>query len=343
MIASRGEMVNMRGRACGSTLTSQRILGYKHDVVKAPLRSLLVSLMAMSIVAFSQGMGSAASPGANGSIAFVRQRAGKLPHVWVMASDGTGALRLGPTNARLTPTWSPDGTRIAYQDTDSAGDGELWVMNSDGTSTVALTRTLARSQLAWSPDGGRLAFTMFDDFARIGIADSVTGSISFSSAYYPRHREGDPAWAPGGHRIAYLRSEFRRTPDGPSSTEIFTMDPHGGHVTRLTNNWVSEWSPDWSPDGSRLLFIRERHDHSTDVAVMERSSGVVTLLTSSRRDESNAVFSPDGQKIIFDRCCFGPKRHGTRSLFVMDADGTNITRLTSGADDTDPSWQPLPG
>jgi Tol biopolymer transport system component len=74
---------------------------------------------------------------------------------------------------------------------------------------------------------------------------------------------------------------------------------------------------------------------------MDRASRDVTLLTRSRRDEGNAVFSPDGQMIAFDRCCFGPDN--TRAIFVMNADGTALKRLTGGTDASDPNWQPLSG
>jgi Tol biopolymer transport system component len=52
-----------------------------------------------------------------------------------MNADGSNPVRLtDPTAPAGAPSWSPDGTRIAYEQ-----DGDLWVMNVDGTRKIRIT------------------------------------------------------------------------------------------------------------------------------------------------------------------------------------------------------------
>ena len=78
----------------------------------------------------------------------------------VMAADGTGAKRLGV--AGTAPTWSPDGSRLAYQHLTQVYP-QIFVMAADGTGSHAITDpTMASNQPAWSPDGSTIAFTQAD-------------------------------------------------------------------------------------------------------------------------------------------------------------------------------------
>ena len=57
------------------------------------------------------------------------------------------------------PTWSPDGSKIAFHSTRD-GNNEIYVMNADGSGQTRLTNNPAAGLLpAWSPDGIKIAFT----------------------------------------------------------------------------------------------------------------------------------------------------------------------------------------
>jgi Tol biopolymer transport system component len=77
-----------------------------------------------------------------------------------MNSDGSDPVQLthsGITNDQL-PDWSPDGTKIAYQQGD-APNGRIFVMNADGSDPTQLTDSSGDDfGAAWSPDGTQIAF-----------------------------------------------------------------------------------------------------------------------------------------------------------------------------------------
>ena len=92
--------------------------------------------------------------------------------VWVMDADGKNRRNLtnNSTVGNTHPTWSPDGSKIAFVSRRS-GNPDIWVMNTDGTNEINLTYDFAEasgffeaSAPAWSPDGSKIAFMYNKNF-----------------------------------------------------------------------------------------------------------------------------------------------------------------------------------
>jgi Tol biopolymer transport system component len=233
--------------------------------------------------------------------------------VWTIDADGTDLRRLtqspGPD---FDPSWSPDGTRIAFR-AERSGEPEIWVMNADGTGKRRLTAGLSP---AWSPDGSLIAFS-----GRAGL--SVIRPDGSGRRVLPRTEGGEyPSWSPDGSRIA-----FNSNLSGDHVMYIAEAD--GSKVVDLSR--VGEgWQVDWSPDGRSILFTshRDHPDNYTDVYVMRPDGSAVRRLT--HKVGQTPAWSPDGDHIVFS----------APGLSIMDPDGSNVSTLpTPGLGEiTLPDW-----
>src|SRR5207245_10958743 len=96
-------------------------------------------------------------------------------------------------------------------------------------------------------------------------------------------------------------------------------------------------SPAWSPDGSKLAFSSSRGGDS-DIYVGDASGASRSLkqLTDSRGPDVSPVFNPK----TGSQSAWVSGRTGLRQIYTMEADGTNVQRLTDQGYAVSPAWSP---
>ncbi len=238
------------------------------------------------------------------------------------------ATRNGQIN--LSPSFSPDGGKVAYTSY-AAGNPDVWVYKlSDGSHTLLSNRPGINLGADWSPDGFRIALTLSH------VGDSEIYTINGSDGNDPVRLTSSwgvdvsPDWTPDGSRIAFTSSRH-------GEPQIFVMDRSGGRVTQITFGGNHNVSPSWSPDGSKIVFAG-RDKGRFDIFVCNADGSNLRRLTQSPGDDEDPTWSPDGRYIAFS----SDREGGGKQLFVMTADGRNITRITDGRGSyTNPDWSPV--
>lgn len=155
--------------------------------------------------------------------------------IWVMNANGKSPRAI-TTGNDIDPTWSPDGSMIAFASS-RAGARQLFVMDADGANIRQVTNLPEMGgRNTWSPDGSKLAFYAGPTGNRNIYVINIDGSglVQLTDG-------GDnlgPSWSPDGNWIAF--TSFR---DG--NNEIYIMRPDGTNLVRLTSNAISDWQPRW--------------------------------------------------------------------------------------------------
>jgi Tol biopolymer transport system component len=224
-----------------------------------------------------------------------------------------------------SPSWSPDGKRIAFY-SERDGKGDLFLMDADGGDVQELTTTPAdEGSPAFSPDGQQIAFDSDRDgnfeIYVMTVASRRTRRLTTSPS-----RDVSPAWSPDGRRIVFM-SDRAASPE----FDAFTMNAEGGEVERVTTR-DSTWFPQFSHDGRKLAFHVWR-----DVHVLDLETRVLKRLTREPADGMYPTWSPDGTRLAFMS-----SRGGKMEIFTMGADGSEPTRLVTAPSGgaIDPRWSP---
>ena len=138
--------------------------------------------------------------------------------------------------------------------------------------------------------------------------------------------------------VAYPTLAFASQRTAGNLIALFTMKADGSGVKQLTFNPGRDFAPAWSGDGSRIAFTSDRDGPTPlnfEIYAMDATGGSQLRLTNDPGFDNDATWSPDGTKIAFS----SSRGDGVSRIYVMDADGTNLTALTT-EQGQQPAWSP---
>jgi TolB protein len=141
-------------------------------------------------------------------------------------------------------------------------------------------------------------------------------------------------WSTGARQIA-----FAGCMKGDCDyTQIYVVDADGSNLRQLTDGpKLNDYDPAWSPDATKIVFSRLLKDGFSRLFVVDVESLDVTQLTDDETyQDQDPDWSPDGKTIAFMR-----NADTYPSIYLIDADGTDLRRLTeSKHGDSSPAWSP---
>ncbi|HZC68809.1 MAG TPA: DPP IV N-terminal domain-containing protein [Nitrospirales bacterium] len=268
--------------------------------------------------------------GPPGGIVFHSARGGS-PKIFLMNADGSGqtAVTTGAGND-LWPDVSPDGRFIAFA-SNRSGNNEIYVLDlSAGTLTNVSDDSHDNTWPRWSPNGKRIAFHSNRD-GNYNIFTVNPDGTDLRRVTSDAALDQWPDWSPDGKRLA-----FRRAMD------VYVADADGEeqNVHRLTFLPTTiDQMPAWSPNGRQIAFMSLREGYPSVFLMTPEGDTpehpAVNLTPKDATDPATAwlsrapAWAKNGRQIFF--MSFRPSTAGDVELFVMNADGTGVTRLTQSA------------
>ncbi len=255
----------------------------------------------------------------------------------------TATARPKPATSQPRPTATPEFSgKLVFQ---TAMGGDLYTIRADGSGLQRITDGV---DPIWSPDGNQIAFARWREPRGIWVMD-LTGGSAGERRVFDWSEARWPSWSPDGQEILFSLQKggqlddkelcfwgFCFTIEAKPHWRLGIVQPADGTFYEPSSPQIS-LAPTWSPTGDQVVF-----DGEQGLVIQTVDGEVSYALTSDARD-TGPVWSPDGKKVAFVR-----RQHDHLEVYVVDADGRNLTRLTTTPERPDgtpgnsggPAWSP---
>jgi len=245
--------------------------------------------------------------------------------------DGArGVTLLRSREPILSPTFAPDGKRIAYVSFEQKRP-RIFVQYVDTGRREQLTNFEGLNGApAWSPEGNRLAFVLSKDGnPEIYVMDLGSRQLRRVTNHFGIDTE--PFWGKDGQTIYF-------TSDRAGKPQIYKTNISSGSVERVTFIGNYNANPKLSADEKTLVMVHRQDGYSVfRVAAQDLTRGTVKILTQSNLDES-ATIAPNGTMVTYATSSAG---RGVLMLASINGRVKIPLPIAAQGEIRAPSWSPF--
>jgi TolB protein len=247
------------------------------------------------------------------------------------ADGGRPQVLLTSQEPIMSPSWAPDGNRIAYVSFESTRPRIYIQELSTGTRQQVTDFPGINSSPVFSPDGTKLAMVLSKDGnPDIYVRDLRTQDLRRVTNHFAIDTE--PSWSPDGGSLIFTSER-----GGNSRPQIYQVDLDSGWVERLTFQGTYNSKGLILPDGDNLLMVhRENTNDEYHLAIQNIARGTLRILTETALDESPSL-APNASMVIY------ASKAGNRGILnAVSIDGRVKFQLPSTQGDVrEPAWSPF--
>jgi len=238
-------------------------------------------------------------------------------------SELRGDYLASPPSLNDSPVTSPNGKYIAV----SQGNSGVLIFNLELGNRRMIP--LPSDQLVWSPNSQYIAAATLnfgenpnDQWADIQMANLATGEVQQITQSHRHVRIWALALSPDNQRITFVAQDSIEL-----AYTLYAVNRDGSDLDQLNCSLDgASWEYDFTPDGDWLAFPAIFNDVYL-IHVLHLPDCQRTLISQGKIYDASPRWSPDGQRLAFLS-----GRDGQTDVYVMDADGSNVERLTATPD-----------